>query len=387
MSAELARSARAASKAKASRMANGDPHQKVDGSSWTEAERMDNDVQTGERPVSRRQYAAGGKVGLACGGSASPRNAGRSARATGGKAVVNDYVNRNVRDANESREGKKHVGGFADGGVPTSRFNFSPTAPGEMARAGGLATGGRAHPDAAQDKKMIDTAIAKHAKGCRCAKCMGGVARASGGSTFKGGVSNGGANNAGDRLPRKSGGGNWIAGATKNKGALHRALGVPEGEKIPAKKLEKAEHSKNPTMRKRADLAETLKGMHKAAGGPVALKRGGRANGKMNVNIVIAPGGKDQAPPPPMAAGPPPPIPAPPMMPPRPPMGMPMGMPLGAGPPMGGMSPGGLPPGMPPPMSRKSGGRAQPAGAGGGEGRLEKIRDYGSNARKLDGHY
>ncbi len=56
---------------------------------------------------------------------------------------------------------------------------------------------------------------------------------------------------------------NWIAGATKNKGALHRALKVPEGEKIPEKKLEKAEHSSNPTMRKRAQLAETLKGMHK----------------------------------------------------------------------------------------------------------------------------
>jgi len=55
----------------------------------------------------------------------------------------------------------------------------------------------------------------------------------------------------------------WIEGATKNKkGALHRKLGVPEGEKIPAKKLAKAEHSKNPTERKEADLAKTLKGMH-----------------------------------------------------------------------------------------------------------------------------
>lgn len=56
---------------------------------------------------------------------------------------------------------------------------------------------------------------------------------------------------------------NWIAKATKNKGALHKALGVPEGKKIPAKKLEKAEKSKNPTMRKRAQLAETLKGLKK----------------------------------------------------------------------------------------------------------------------------
>lgn len=56
---------------------------------------------------------------------------------------------------------------------------------------------------------------------------------------------------------------NWIAGATKNKGALHRALGIPEGQPIPAKKLEAATHSKNPTIRKEANLAMTLKGLRK----------------------------------------------------------------------------------------------------------------------------
>ena len=50
----------------------------------------------------------------------------------------------------------------------------------------------------------------------------------------------------------------WIQGAIKQKGALHKELGVPEGKKIPAKKLAKAEHSKNPTLKKRAVLAETL---------------------------------------------------------------------------------------------------------------------------------
>lgn len=56
---------------------------------------------------------------------------------------------------------------------------------------------------------------------------------------------------------------NWIKGAIKKPGALHRELGVPAGKKIPAKKLEKAEHSSNPKERKRADLAKTLKKMHK----------------------------------------------------------------------------------------------------------------------------
>lgn len=52
----------------------------------------------------------------------------------------------------------------------------------------------------------------------------------------------------------------WIQKAvSKHPGKLHRELGVPEGEKIPEKKLAKAEHSKNTTMRREANLAETLK--------------------------------------------------------------------------------------------------------------------------------
>lgn len=50
----------------------------------------------------------------------------------------------------------------------------------------------------------------------------------------------------------------WIQKAISKPGALHKSLGVPKDEKIPKAKLEKAEHSKNPTMRKRAQLAETL---------------------------------------------------------------------------------------------------------------------------------
>lgn len=59
-----------------------------------------------------------------------------------------------------------------------------------------------------------------------------------------------------------------MQGAVKHPGALHKELGVPQGKKIPAKKLQKALHSKNPTLRKRANLAETFKkfgGRKKAA--------------------------------------------------------------------------------------------------------------------------
>jgi len=68
---------------------------------------------------------------------------------------------------------------------------------------------------------------------------------------------------AGDKSEQmKKGGGKWIAGAIKHPGALHKQLGVPQGEKIPAKKLATASHSSNPTLRKRANLAKTLKGFH-----------------------------------------------------------------------------------------------------------------------------
>lgn len=54
----------------------------------------------------------------------------------------------------------------------------------------------------------------------------------------------------------------FIQKAIKHPGALRAELHVKKGEKIPAKKLEKAAHSKNPTLKKRAVLAKTLKKMH-----------------------------------------------------------------------------------------------------------------------------
>lgn len=61
----------------------------------------------------------------------------------------------------------------------------------------------------------------------------------------------------------------WIQGAIKHPGALRKTLGVKEGEKILAKKLNEATHSSNPTTRRRANLAKTLRKMNKAEGGRV----------------------------------------------------------------------------------------------------------------------
>lgn len=47
------------------------------------------------------------------------------------------------------------------------------------------------------------------------------------------------------------------------KGGLHRALGVPEGEKIPADKLSKARNSTNEHVRHMANFAHTMSGFDK----------------------------------------------------------------------------------------------------------------------------
>lgn len=54
---------------------------------------------------------------------------------------------------------------------------------------------------------------------------------------------------------------NWIAGAIKHPGALHKELHVPADKKIPAKKLNAAA-KKGGLEGKRAQLAKTLKKLH-----------------------------------------------------------------------------------------------------------------------------
>ena len=62
------------------------------------------------------------------------------------------------------------------------------------------------------------------------------------------------------KAPAKKG--NWIKGATKNKGGLHRSLGVPEGKKIPPGRLA-AKPGDSPKVKKQKALARTLGKMKK----------------------------------------------------------------------------------------------------------------------------
>lgn len=55
---------------------------------------------------------------------------------------------------------------------------------------------------------------------------------------------------------------NWIAGAIKRPGQLHRDLGVPQGKNIPDSKIAKAAHGSG-KVAERARFAERLASMRR----------------------------------------------------------------------------------------------------------------------------
>ena len=96
---------------KARRLGDGDDAERVDASSFTPGEPLDADAKTGMRPVSRQARKDGGAVtGMCAGGRAD-----RPARRAGG-GIGEAYVNRNAKEANEDRAGRKHDMGLRKGG-------------------------------------------------------------------------------------------------------------------------------------------------------------------------------------------------------------------------------------------------------------------------------
>jgi hypothetical protein len=433
---ETAKKAREAMKSKARRLAS-EKYEKVSSSDWTPAEPLNADVKTGARPVSRRAYKSGGKVEGSCG----PMRADRKPRKAGGKAEnekaeAKQYaiakVNRNVKEANEQREGIKHVGGFKNGGrpgknnggaggvgreqdtygLPPSKIKqkSSGTIESQTPKTPNLPKNPPLPPSRPPEKGMTADEAKEILKG-----------RKDGGRTKKmmGGPMMGGGMPGGPMMDPRM-------GMVKDKSLDFGGQGITPGVSAMKKggKVEKhADEAMDKALIKKMVKAEARKG--KAGGGMleaskrammvakdphnqakirpqapapkpedkkddrVARKDGGgvKSKGKTQINIMISAGGKpdqDQGMMPPLPPGPPGlpggipvPVPGGPEMGAAPPPPMPMPMPAappmmhGAAPAMGGM-----------PMPRKAGGRVtkvassykdMEAGAASGEGRLQKT--------------
>ena len=130
---DVAKKAREAMKAKARKLA-GEKDQKVDSSDWSPAEPLNADVKTGMRPIRDREYSAGG--------SASARRADRPGRKAGGKVMEKEVgvgmANKDMKEANEQREGKKHIGGMKHGGgLPEAKIHKPARAAAQHYRKGG----------------------------------------------------------------------------------------------------------------------------------------------------------------------------------------------------------------------------------------------------------
>src|SRR5579864_628041 len=95
-------------RAKAERLGGGEDAVGVDASSFTPGEPLNADAKTGMRPVSRQARASGGVVM----GAHARAIGGRAPRKNGGES----YVNRNAKQANQEREGRKHDMGLKGGG-------------------------------------------------------------------------------------------------------------------------------------------------------------------------------------------------------------------------------------------------------------------------------
>jgi hypothetical protein len=506
---EYRKQAKAAMNSKISRMIT-PGKEKVDASDWSPSEPLNADVKTGMRPVSRRQFKRGGKVKAEdkVSGKKAVVRADRVKRKSGGPTIIDSLINRDEKQANEQREGKKHVGGMKKGG----RAKKALGGLGMMMGGGGMGrSGGAPAPARSAGQRVITAPI----NGPAAPKPPGGGNGDGNGpglpdnfrdhlqSSFNNYIHSMLGSNAGavgiwnpflgldqqaarkSAMARKSGGkvskeewGHSKADLKQDKKlAKKRGMSMEAWEK--SKADEKHDEQQSPEGLKKGGRAEKYVGggmpygganvgipqgegssmarkylsqgfmkdggkvdhsAHKAIGHAVGAalrayndhdgdeehegderkerKAGGRIGKAMGGGFgedmnnpkakPVKSGGKGKTPvinitinskPDLPMGGPVPGGPIPLGAPPMPPPGLPGQAPGLAGPGGPGGAPGGMPPGLmaamaagpgaggPPPMPRKNGGRTNPmtAGAGSGEGRLEKKDWYGARSKRAAG--
>lgn len=396
---EASKAARAAMKSKIKRITATDPKAKVDASEYTPPDALDADIKTGMRPVSQRQFKKGGKVS----GEAHKSHAGRKPRKSGGRALTADsLINRNAKEANEEREGKKHIGGMKkggrthnDGGGRNPRGDENEmtaaqeAAAAAAAKAAAAARAGRERTEAEREDPR------NQKRGGRTKKMDGGPMDPRTGIVPKDVLTFGPGGPKSPVIGLKKGGAAKWEGSAKDE-AQDKKLAKKHGMS-----MKSWESSK---MDKKHDEQHSMKGLKKGGradksaggnlsedgdiqgtrptGGRKARKAGGRAKGKTQIHINIGGMKPPMEQRPPMAGAP---VGGPPPMGGMPPMGPPAGAPPVGGPPVGG-APAGLPPALAQLIQgRKAGGRTYPKmryGAGSGMGRLEKIEEYGEAQKK-----
>jgi len=427
---DMAKQARAAMKAKASKMTSADPHQKVDSSTWTPPEALNTEVKTGLRPISRRAFKSGGKVT----GVKAKVNLGKAIRGGNKPLTPDNLANKDVKAANEDRAGIKHVGALKTGGrakkagggysaaadfhdenaipnpkrppdsvkKPEDSYKDAPRkmrspedsymdiSPEMERRMQGIvdrdAAANRSYEMSEEAKRNYGVTGQK--RGGKVAKCWGGKARA---KKMLGGPMTDPTNPAGVQNKALKFGQDVVTPGLK-KGGSAKHDDVKQDMAL-IKKMVKPEARK---ARKEGGGVFSGPGypgkVPGVTGGRIARATGGstkgKGKGKTNINIVIAtgkpagqqgmmnPGDIGPTPPPGAGAGP---------------QGMPVPIPAAAGA-GAGAAPMPMPIPMPmpvggagggqPPMARKSGGRItkvassykdMEAGSGGGEGRLQKT--------------